>query len=57
MKNGKIKLGGNMKDSAFHSGRFSSWNDATVVFSKHKKMMHKIAVDLNVMLPWTTSDV
>ena len=57
-KTGKMKLGGNMKDSIFLSGGFSNWKDATVGFVKHEKTMtHKIAVDLIEVLPCTTRDV
>lgn len=57
-KTGKMKLKGNKKDSKFLTGRFSSWKDATVHFVKQlKTLSHKNAVDLIVLLPWTTRDV
>ena len=57
-KTGKMKLGGNMKDSIFLFGGFSNCKDATVRFAKHEKTMtHKTAVDLIVMLPRTARDV
>ena len=57
-KTGKMKLGGNMKDSIFLSSRFSNWKDATVGYVKHEQTTtHKTAVDLVVTLPQTPRDV
>ncbi len=49
---------GNAKDSVFLCGGFSNWKDATVSFINHEKTStHKLAVDVVVTLPATTSDV
>ena len=58
VKTGKMKVTGNVKDSAFLYGGFSNWKDATVGFCNHEKSStHKAAVDVMITLPKTTRDV
>ena len=58
VKTGKMKLFGNVKDSAFLSEGFSNWKDATVGFANHEKSTtHKRAVEVVVTLSQTHRDV
>ena len=53
-----MKLSGNAKDSAFLSGGFSNWKDATVGFANHEKSAtHKLAVEAVLTLSQTHKDI
>ena len=58
VKTGKLKLSGNVKESAFICGGFSNWRDGTRCFSSHENSTtHKTAVEVVITLPKTTGNV
>ena len=60
MKSGKVNKGsiGHAGESAFISGGFYNWKDATRCFNKHEaSLLHKASVDAVITVPQTCSDV
>lgn len=58
IKTGKMKIAGDVKDSAFIYGRFCNWKNAIRCFGSHEdSATHKTAVEVVNTLPKTTGDV
>ena len=54
----KLTVSDKITESAFISGVFSNWKDASRCFNKHEESaLHKKAVDLLIVIPSTHKDV